>query len=92
MVWKLAIFETKNTMSIPTTQTHCIEFAIFVTQNTMSKPTIKNAMHGIDVLDGMKVGHGMEMWDGMEILDGMETCNLCDKNHNVNTNNPNALY
>ena len=55
-------------------------------------------MHGIDILDGMEIGHGMEMWDGMEMCDGMEMwdgmeiCNLCDKKHNVSTNNPNALY
>ena len=52
----------------------------------MSIPTIQSAMHGIDILDGMEIEHGME------IVDGMEICNLCDKNHNVNTNNPNALY
>ena len=43
-------------------------------------------MHGIANLDGMEIGHGMEM------LDGMELCNLYDKNHNVNTNNQNAMY
>ena len=94
----------RNTMSIPTIQTHCIELAIFVTKITMSIPTIKNTMHGIDILDDMEIGHGMEMLDGIEMLDGMEILdgmemwdgmeigNLCNKKHNVNTNNPNALY
>ena len=80
MVWKLAIFVTKNTMPIPTIQTHCIELAIFVPKITMSIPTIKKTMHG------------MEMWDGWMDPDGMEIGNLCHKNHNVHTNNPNALY
>ena len=35
---------------------------------------------------------GKEMCDGMEMWDGMEIGNLCDKKHNVNTNNQNALY
>ena len=92
MVWKFAIVVTKNTMSIPTIQTHCIELAIFVTKNTMSIPTIGNTMHGIDNFDGMEIGHGMEMWDGMEIGHCMEIYKLRDKKHNVNPNKPNALY
>ena len=46
----------------------------------------------MEMCDGMEIGHGMEMLDGMELWDCMEICNLCDKNHNVHTNNPNALY
>ena len=48
--------------------------------------------HGMEMLGGMEIGHGMEMWGGMEIGHGMEICNLRAKKHNVNTNNPNALY
>ena len=73
MVWnfgvvlKFAIFVTKNTMPIPTIQTHCIELAIFVTKNTMPIPTIPKTLHGIDILVGMEIGQGMEIGHGMDI-------------------------
>ena len=66
----------KNTMSIPTIQTHITELAIFVTENTMFIPNIKNTMHCIVILDGMEIGHGMEMSDGMDMWDGMEMLNM----------------
>ena len=92
MILKLAVFVTKNTMSIPTTiQTHCIELAVFVTKNTMSIPTIQNTMHGIDILDGIEIGSLCDKKHTMSIptiqTHCIELAIFVTKKHNVNTNN-----